>query len=216
MSSYLLRYAAALAGLAWLSRRTDSMYISIKQAEELGEILQSADSDVSTEVFDSATSEKRLERTVELMQKLIWDGARHPDVRFAAAGLVQECPSKDRKCEITQLFNFVKAKLRFLSDVFQVETLHKPERLMEMIRAGRGAGDCDDHVILLCSLLLSIGIPAQIVLASTSELKGFHHVYAAAEVTPRKWMYLDPSLKAERYKAGVEHEGIVKRKHITL
>lgn len=214
----LLRYAALLAAVSFLTRKKD-MYIIRKREEvaEIGEtqeILRSNNYDAKAYVINNKDSSHRLDRTIEEIKRIIVQGSRNPDVRLKAVELVQDCPSKDRRCEITKIFDFVKQKLHFISDTLDIETLIKPHRSLKLIEDGISGGDCDDHVILLGSMLRSIGIPIKLVLGSTGYIRGWHHIYLQAEVEQGKWVYLDPSLKAKKYIAGIEHEGIVKRKII--
>lgn len=82
-------------------------------------------------------------------------------------------PAKARRRQALAIARWVKENIRYLNE--SVETFYTPIRLL---RAKHG--DCDDHTMLVCSLLEAAGIPSKIV---AMKWGGFYrHVYPAAVV----------------------------------
>lgn len=57
--------------------------------------------------------------------------------------------------------------------------------------------NCDDYSSLLCSLLLSVGIPCRFKVIRTRDAKDWNHIYAQAgfpRAQPTKWVSLDASV----------------------
>ena len=74
--------------------------------------------------------------------------------------------------------------------------IHDAEKVLET-----GSGDCDDFVILLGALLLSIGWTVRMVI-SGREKNSFNHIYLQCwEPREKKWITADASMK---YPLGVE------------
>ena len=91
-----------------------------------------------------------------LIANLIRDGARDFYVRQRAIQIFREAgaPPKDRWAEVCALFHWVRNNVRYTRDIFRVELLHTPRRMLEL-----RAGDCDDMTILLGAMLVSTGHP---------------------------------------------------------
>lgn len=77
-------------------------------------------------------------------------------MRLTALSLIEPLPPQDFAGEILMLSGFVRDDIRYVGDVYGVETLHTPEAILEI-----GQGDCDDKALLLASLLMSIGRKCQ-------------------------------------------------------
>lgn len=130
--------------------------------------------------------------TASLMGDLMREGARDFYVRQRAIDVFRRAgvPAKDRLGEVVSLFDWVQRNVRYTRDIFQVELLHTPRRILEL-----RAGDCDDMAILLGAMLLSTGHPVRLVLAGFRPSKPhlYSHVYLEALVG-RRWLPLDPTV----------------------
>jgi hypothetical protein len=93
----------------------------------------------------------------------------------------------DRAGEVRELHRFVRDSIRYVGDVYGMETVQTPQATLEV-----GAGDCDDKSALLASLLLSIGHPVRYVLARTKpqDPTSFSHVYVETPIRGR-WVPLE-------------------------
>lgn len=118
----------------------------------------------------------------------------NPELRFLAEDIVQHCKNKDYKCEINSIYNWVRKNIRFTRDPYRVEMLRDP-----LVNIERGNGDCDDHTIILNSLLQSIGHPTRVVLVASRKKHPdiFNHVFTEVAVDTtegRKWIPLDTTV----------------------
>lgn len=125
--------------------------------------------------------------TLKYMAGLIKRGKTHPAIRNKAASLVQQLKQKDYYGEICTLFDFVQNNIRYVRDVDGVETVHFPEQIL-----AQEWGDCDDKVILLGSLLQSIGHPIRLV-AVGFQPHNFSHVFLDTSFGRGRWLPLDPT-----------------------
>lgn len=104
------------------------------------------------------------------MRELTREGKKSGLIRRQALALTQHLPQKDKMGEVRALFRFVRDHIRYVRDVYGVETLHTAEQVLR-----QSSGDCDDKAILLASLLESIGYPTRF-LAMGSKPGQFEHV----------------------------------------
>lgn len=106
------------------------------------------------------------------------------EIREKALELTRYLSPKDWVGQVRALFEYVRDDIRYVHDVWGVETLHTPLQIMRQEQ-----GDCDDKSILLAALLESIGHPARFVAASLKQ-NGFSHVFVQTRVG-QKWVSLD-------------------------
>jgi len=125
--------------------------------------------------------------TASTMRQLINAYKTDIEIRTTAANLVFLTPEKNDLAEVEALFNFVRDNIRYLKDVHAVETLTTPDRTLQL-----GYGDCDDQVVLLGSLLESIGYPTKIVLTGYGDPGIFEHVYLQTLIQ-NQWVDMDPT-----------------------
>ena len=129
--------------------------------------------------------------TLQMMKKLVngddtyIGGKKHPAIRAKALSLTHDLPQKDYIGEIHNLFDYVQNGIRYVRDIYNVETVHYPEQVMY-----QESGDCDDKAVLLASLLESIGHPARFV-AVGFQPGHFSHVFVDTLIGNGKWLSLD-------------------------
>lgn len=123
------------------------------------------------------------------MRDYVRAAVRDPNmvVRNTAIQITRGCPSKDFRCEMVEVWEWVKDNIRFVRDINGVETLQKPARTIEL-----GVGDCDDHVTLLSALLESIGHPTRFVAVGFRPGQ-FEHVFAETRLGDR-WITLETTV----------------------
>jgi transglutaminase-like putative cysteine protease len=126
-------------------------------------------------------------QTASMMRQLINAYKTDLEIRTTAANVVFLTPEKDDLSEIEAVFNYVRDHIRYLKDVNQVETLTTPDRTLQL-----GYGDCDDQVVLLASLLESIGYPTRLVIAGYTDPGIYEHVYMQV-CGQNQWIDLDPT-----------------------
>jgi transglutaminase-like putative cysteine protease len=130
--------------------------------------------------------------TARIIARMIRDGAKDFYVRQRAIQIfrVYRVPAKDRFGEVCSLFDWVRRNVRYTRDIFRVELLHTPRRMLEL-----RAGDCDDMTILLGSMLLSTGHPVRLVLVGFRPRRPhlYSHIYPEVLVRGR-WLALDATM----------------------
>lgn len=136
--------------------------------------------------------------TLKLMGELIKRGKVSIPVRNLALSLYRDAglPQKDYAGEINAATAFVRDHIRYTRDITGMETLQTPETTLQ-----NGAGDCDDKVILLASLLESTGHPTRSV-AIGFEPGQFHHVFLET-LMGRNWIPLEST---ENWQVGIGPE----------
>jgi len=91
--------------------------------------------------------------------------------------------------EVDSVYNRVKTDIEFRGEFS--ETLQSPEVTLQL-----GAGDCDDHVMLMSAVLMSLGFKTRFKTISTpSDPANYSHVYL--EVQDRQtheWIALDSTV----------------------
>ncbi len=109
-------------------------------------------------------------------------GAR-PEIRAAALAIAGAGVEDDDAGHVARLANFVRRAMVYVKDPIDAELTQSPDvLLLEINRAGRARGDCDDHVVLFCALAQSLGIFASVVAVKTPGAALWNHVIARALV----------------------------------
>ena len=128
--------------------------------------------------------------TLKLMADIVRSYKKDSTIRQMAGDLVQYCPSQSFMQEVKAIFQWVKNNVRYLQDVNEIETLQTPDVTLNIRR-----GDCDDHSVLLASLLESIGHPCRFIALGYSQPGQFEHVYTQTLVGT-DWVGLDSTVSA--------------------
>jgi transglutaminase-like putative cysteine protease len=130
--------------------------------------------------------------TARLIAEMIREGAKDFVVRQQAIQIFRDfcVPPKDRRGEVSALFRWVRKNIRYTRDIYRVELLHTPRRMLEL-----RAGDCDDMTILLGAMLLATGYPVRLALTGFRPHKphAYSHIYLQAQVCG-KWVALDATM----------------------
>lgn len=130
--------------------------------------------------------------TARIIGRMICEGAKDFYVRQKAIDIFRACKvrPKDRWGEVRSLFDWVKRNIRYTRDIFRVELLHTPRRMLEL-----RAGDCDDMSILLGSMLLSTGHPVRLILVGFRPDKPhmYSHIYPEVNLCGR-WIPIDATV----------------------
>jgi len=99
-------------------------------------------------------------RTLAVMRHMVRHFRRDPEIIALAMELTGHLPNKDIVGEAEALHAFVQGTIRYVEDVNEVETVRTP-----LVTLEHGAGDCDDHAVLLASLLEAVGRKTRFVAA---------------------------------------------------
>jgi transglutaminase-like putative cysteine protease len=93
-----------------------------------------------------------------ILKSMIIDGSHDPAVLDKAAELVKGLGQLNYPAQAQALWLYVRNTIFYLSDPYHEDHFQTPAVTMQ-----RGAGDCDDQVILLGSLLRSVGFQVRLV-----------------------------------------------------
>lgn len=140
-----------------------------------------------------------IEQTLAVMAALVRRDAGDEWLRRFALSLVGGCRGHDFECELDSLFRFVRDRVSYRRDPILIERVQDARRTLEL-----GSGDCDDKVVLLATLLATLGHRSRFVVIGYRP-GAFHHVYLEAIVRGRA-LALDPT--NERAEVGWEPRAI--------
>lgn len=142
---------------------------------------------------------RTLEDRIKFIRGRIAKGMVDPKVYgFARKVVNQKCgntwcvPEKDNLREMQAIYDAVRKNVRYTSDILGVDTYQHPKHTL-----GLNGGDCDDYSSLLCSLLLSLGIPCRLKVIRTRDSREWNHIYAQGglpRANPTRWYTLDASV----------------------
>src|ERR1700732_2130403 len=128
-------------------------------------------------------------QTIQAMRNLIEQGKKDPVIHELAAQILHRgrVAAHDSAGEARAVGEAVYRNVRFTRDVYGKETLHAARDIVRL-----RIGDCDDFVILICSLLGTIGHKTRIVTVSNhpEDPEQFSHVYPETFVNGR-WVAVD-------------------------
>jgi len=155
-------------------------------------------------------------KTASAMKRLARLRAGHPLIRKVAKNILNysEVPSNHYRSEAMAIADYLKENVRYLRDPDGIEEIMDPVLMIEEMRRGEAAGDCDDMSLLLASLLLSVGIRPYFRMVRYSGPKWafwqpFNHIYVTVyENNPgeqKQRIALDPILKKKMIGYEVPH-----------
>jgi len=139
-----------------------------------------------TKLINIGSGENAARNTIDEMIKIIKESSNNPYVRNTAEHIVYQCSPRDTMAEAAAIYYFVRDHLRYVGDNINLEYLQTPPMLLTKIKTGDApSGDCDDHTMLVASLLRSIGIPARIRITSYIPNGEWTHVFPQTFVSRR-------------------------------
>lgn len=127
--------------------------------------------------------------TVEFMKKVARERSKNPLVRQLACNILKQynVPSMHYAREAWVIGDWVKKNFRYVRDTNGVETVQDPLTMIENIQRGNGQGDCDDHALLIASLLLSIGhSPKFRIVKYNKYANSYAHIYVVSYERDKK------------------------------
>ena len=132
---------------------------------------------------------------VSQLQLYVDQFGREPGVRAMAEHIISTNINNAVEIHVRTLTNWVKENLIYMMDPDGAEYFQSPLGLIQRILAeGRAYGDCDDHVMLLGALLVSVGIPVTVQGVKVNGSDWFNHVILSAMVNGRP-VDIDPIAK---------------------
>lgn len=129
------------------------------------------------------------QQTIGLIQQLVQKGITDPRIRRTATDVLIQygVPSDGGMQEVSAIFDWITRNFYFRNDMVDREMLQPPDQMLQT-----RSGDCDDFVILLASLLGSVGYATRAVTIKSNpeDIATFSHIYLEALVGG-EWVPLD-------------------------
>lgn len=118
-------------------------------------------------------------QTLKLMRRFVIEGKKYYPLRKLALSIVRRNGNKDYIGEVKSISSWVKRNIRYVKDIRGIETIQTPQKTLEI-----GQGDCDDHSVLVSTLLECIGHMTRFV--AIGFMPGtFQHVYTETKLGPK-------------------------------
>lgn len=135
-------------------------------------------------------------QTLNKLGQLCRQYASNPEVRLAAEQIIKGgLENHDQGNQVSKVLRYVKDKVVYLRDPQAWEYVKTPDLMLSQIKAdGQTMGDCDDHVLLLNTLLDSLGFQTKFVAVIINGGNMFNHVISSVYMRG-KWVDLDPCAK---------------------
>lgn len=130
--------------------------------------------------------------TLRMMRAAIERARVDPAIIQAAHEIVFLTPERDDAAEARAIFEYVRDHVRYVRDVYGLETLTTPGKVLQ-----RKTGDCDDQTALLCAMLESIGYCTRLVMGAFDS-HDFDHVYAQVLIG-NEWVNVDPIIREHEF-----------------
>lgn len=127
-------------------------------------------------------------QTLAAMKALALKYAAHPNVRKLAITLTFRFRQHEKAEKIAALYEFVRDRIHWTADPVTVgDRVQNP-----LLTLQRRYGDCVDQVVLLASLLGSVGYVSRFSVLSYQP-PAFQHVYLEVKTENGNWLPLDPT-----------------------
>lgn len=144
-------------------------------------------------------------QTIDKIRKLVHDGMTDQFVNRWAIWIVRGSgvPQFDFDGEQRGIFAWVMNSIRFVRDVFNIETIRSAREILTV-----QAGDCDCiNAVLLPSLLMTIGNNVRLVTIATDPQRPqeFTHIYCEVQGQDGSWIPIDSARIAAKFGRGPNH-----------
>lgn len=154
-----------------------------------------------------------IEQRIATIQDLVYKSVQDPKMRKLALDITHKCPERDGTCEARAIYDAVKGRIRYTGDIAAIKHGAKgPHEGIDLYQSAwrtwefKG-GDCDDHAVLLSTLLALNGIEPRLRVTAESARSDWGHIYAGAllpkHASTGKFTTLDTTLPGTN-KFGVE------------
>jgi hypothetical protein len=168
------------------------------------------DGTMKTELREDA--DMPIEQRVATIQDLVHKSVQDPKMRKLALQITSRCPERDGMCEAKAIYQAVKNRVRYTGDIAPIKLGSKgPVEGIDLYQSGFrtwefAGGDCDDHSILVATLLALNGIEPRLRITAESRSADWGHIYPGAilpKLSKGKFIALDTTLPGNNH-FGVE------------
>jgi hypothetical protein len=119
-------------------------------------------------------------KTVDVIKRVARQRSGHPLVRKLAQNILRfyNTKSQDFFNEAWAIGDYVHKRMAYVRDPNGIEMLQDPVTMIDMLKRDELSGDCDDMVLLIATLLLSIGHKPYLRIVRYPKFQtGFQHIY---------------------------------------
>jgi transglutaminase-like putative cysteine protease len=154
-----------------------------------------------------------IQQRLATIQDLVHKSVQDPRMRKLALDITHKCPARDGTCEAQAVYDAVKQRVRYTGDIAPIKQGSQGEvDGIDLYQAAYRTwefkgGDCDDHSILISTLLALNGIEPRLRVTAESVSADWGHIYPAAILpkgTSGKPVALDTTLPERIAKFGYE------------
>lgn len=163
-----------------------------------------SDGNMKTELYHDV--QMPIEMRIDRIQKLVRKSVQDPEMRKLALQITSRCPERDKMCEAKAIYDAVKNRVRYTGDIGPIVQEDGSVEGIDLYQSARRTwefrgGDCDDHNILLSTLLALNGLTPIMRVVKTKKAPDWEHIFSGFTDTG-KFVALDTTLPG--YKFGIE------------
>jgi transglutaminase-like putative cysteine protease len=138
--------------------------------------------------LDFSDYRKKFSASIAICAELVRRYKWNPEIRTAALKILRGAgvAARDKMAEIYAIYKYVRDVVQFRNDVNDIETLQTPVYTLQM-----NAGDCDDKVTLLASLLEAVGYKTRFATISQNAAGAMSHIYTQVQLPDQSWLNLE-------------------------
>jgi len=138
--------------------------------------------------------EEGVKQTLERMRQFIIESDENRIIKQKAREIVDGIPPNDELRQIQAIFDWVRANLKYVRDIYGVEEVTRPDKIVHSIanNLNEHSSDCDDFAVLLSALLRAIGFRTRLEALAVNQDIGYDHARAAVFVQSLdRWLPLE-------------------------
>lgn len=123
---------------------------------------------------------------------------RAPEVREFTVSLLRGLANNDQIGQVNRIIDFVRKNVTYIRDPIDSEYVVTPVQMIrQYVRKHFIAGDCDDHVLLLNTMLGCVGFYTKFVGVKYGQTSVYNHVISGVEFDNHLYL-VDPCSKSAR------------------
>lgn len=123
---------------------------------------------------------------------------RAPEVREFTVSLLRGLQNNDQIGQVNRIINFVRSNVTYIRDPIDSEYVVTPVQMIKQWQTKHFiGGDCDDHVLLLNTMLGSVGFYTKFVGVKFGQTDVYNHVISGVEFDNQLFL-VDPCSKSAR------------------
>ncbi len=132
--------------------------------------------DIKISIFKKADGLAGIWQTMYLMRELVYRSKHNRLIKNTSVSLIKNLSPLDYLRQVKAVFDFIKSKMKYVKDYFQVEEIQSPQRILKSIQEyGYAYGDCDDMAIISASMLYALGFRLKFVVIATKP-RNYNHI----------------------------------------